>query len=334
MEKFANILLSDIGIVVQFINGVLDLPKRDGATTYDWGDEVEPLVSAEDIYFGSRQIVIEAFFDNRKGTFYEASELLRSIGETETLETSYGNYQVKLDTIEVKKSYKTGKSIQITFIELNPDLSGALPTASPSNSRVKIDGYDLLATFGLLVENTELSEISKLKTSKNTAYKNNYLSVYREPHEIEVKVNGIYASKAEMSTKMTALNRLLASEGIRFFEHGNKGYRCYSTEGTKVDIKRNRVSFTLKLNAMVEYDIDQIVQRVIDEVNIQVNPQSDLSQTDNTKPDFVKGKDNFKAADSAKLNGQSATFYAKDSEIEAIRTYDLAQRLENGTLEI
>jgi len=147
--------------------------------------------------------------------------------------------------------------------------------------------------------------------------------VYREPHEIEVKVNGIYASKAEMTTKMTALNRLLASEGIRFFEHGNKGYRCYSTEGNKVDIKRKRVSFTLKLNVMVEYDIDQIVQRVIDQVNIQVNPPGDLSQTDNTKPDFIKGKDTFTAANSAKLGNQLPAFYAKEGEIESARTVDV-----------
>tara|TARA_B100000378_G_scaffold217927_1_gene181164 strand:- start:7436 stop:8437 length:1002 start_codon:yes stop_codon:yes gene_type:complete len=331
MEKFADILLKDIGIIVQFINGILDLPKREGETTYDWGDEIEPLVSAEDIYFGTRQIVVDAFFDNRKGSFLETSETLRAITGNQTFETEYGNYQVRLDRIEVKKSYKTGKSLQIIFVELNPDLSGPLPTASPAKSKVKIDGYDLLANFGLLVESAELSEISKLKASSQTVFQTNYLSVYREPQELEVKVNGIYASKAEMTIKINALNRLLAKEGIRFFEYHDRGFQAYMTEGYKVDIKRKLVTLTLKLNVMVDYNIDAIVQRVIDEVNIQVNPQSDLSITDSQDPSYIKGRDTFKAADSAKLNGQSASYYAKDSELEAVRTTDYADRLENAT---
>lgn len=331
METFANISFKDIGIIPQFINGILDLPARDGDTEYDWGDEVEPLVSAEDIYFGTRQIVIEAFFDNRKGDLNDAHELLSAITETEPLVTEYDTYQVRFNRLEIKKHYSGGKALQIFFIELNPDLSGSLPTASPGHSKIKIDGYDLLSNFGLLVENTKLNEVSMLKESRQTAYKSNYLSVYRQPQELQVRVNGIYASKAEMTTKISALNRLLAKEGIRYFEYHNQGYQCYMTDGYKVDIKRKLVSLTINLKVMVQYNIDEIVQRVIDEVNIQANPQSDLLVTDDQDPAFIKGKDTFKAANSNKLNGEEAAFYAKDSDLKAVRDEDLAARLENST---
>lgn len=328
---FNGIKLEDLGIIPQFANGILDLPKREGETQYDWGDVVEPLVSAEDIYFGTRQIVVDAFFDNRKGEIENAADTLRAITTTQTLETIYGNYQVRFDRLEEKKTYKTGKQLQLFFIELNPDLSGPLPTAAPSRSRVKIDGFDLFSNFGLLVESTELHEVSKLKASKQTAHKNNYLSVYREPQELRVRVNGIYASKAEMTTKISALNRLLAKEGIRFFEHKNKGYQCYITDGYKVDIKRKLVSLTINLKVMVDYNIDQLVQRIIDEVNIQVNPQSDLSVTDTEDPAFVKGKTTFKAANSAKLDDHEASYFAKDADLKAVRDLDLAARLEENT---
>lgn len=63
---FNNIDFTTLGIIPQFINGILDMPQRKGDTFYDWGDEIEPLVSADDIYFGSRDIVLDAFLMSEK----------------------------------------------------------------------------------------------------------------------------------------------------------------------------------------------------------------------------------------------------------------------------
>lgn len=317
---FNDITLKDLGIVVQFVHGFLDMPKRKGETEYDWGDVVEPLVSAEDIYFGERNIIVEALWDERSGvTFKAASEALEVITDTRPLVTEYGTYQVRFDEMKVVKSYKGGKTLQLKFLELNPDLSGGLPTSSGSTS-IRIDGYDLFVQFGLLVQETTFHEIEKLKSSKETTYKSNFLSIYRKPQELNVKVTGIYASKAEMTTKINALNATLAKEGLRHFYYKGEGFQCYIDDGFKVDVKRLRVTINLKLKVSIMYNFDEIVQAVIDRVNIQVNPQSDLAVTDNTKPEYIKGKDTFKAADSAKLNGQPDTFYAKESELAAART--------------
>src|SRR5690606_5525456 len=110
-------ILKDLGIIVQFVNGILDMPKRKGQTEYDWGDEFEPLVSAEDIFFGSRDIIVDAFFDARKGTWETASDTLETIKATQTLTTQYGDYQVRLDEIRILKSFKEGKTIQLRFRE-------------------------------------------------------------------------------------------------------------------------------------------------------------------------------------------------------------------------
>lgn len=331
MIKFANIDLKTLGIVPRFISGVLDMPQRQGDTTYDWGDEIEPLVSASDIYFGKREILLDCLFDERLGVDFKASsDTLRGIGTIQTLETEYGNYEAKLDDLRVVKSYKGGKTIRLKFQELNPDLSGGLPTTSGVGS-VRIDGYDFFTHFGLLVESTVINEISTLKASKQTTFKTNHLSVYRNPHELNVKVNGIYASKAEMTTKINALNRLLAKPGLRHFVYNGLGFQTYVDEGFKVKIVRNRVEINLKLKVMALYTYEELVQDVINQIELQARPQSDLAETDNTQASFVQGKDTFVAADSAKLGGQLPAFYAKESEVKALRDLDLAAELETAT---
>ena len=327
---FNGIILKDLGIIVQFVNGILDMPKRKGETEYDWGDVIEPLVSADDIYFGSREIVVDAFFDGRKGDFEAAMEPLRQITTTEVLETEYGNYNVRLDKVQVLKNYKQGKSLKITFQELNPELSSDLPTTT-GNSSVRIDGMDLFVNFGMLIENTILHEIAELKTSSQTTFKNNFLSVYRKPQELNIKLNGIYASKAEMTSKVQALNALLAEEGLRHFIYHGDGFHCYLTDGCKVNIKRKRVVLTLKLKVSIMYNLQEIVDAVVDQVNIQTNPQSSLAVTDTTDPAYIHGKDTFVAEDSKKLGGNLPDFFGKEAEIKALRDKDLASDLETQT---
>lgn len=328
MTSFNNILFSDLGITVQFITGYLDMPARQGETYYDWGDEIEPLVSENDIYFGSRKIIVEAFFKGEN--WFSAFTQLESITTEETLSTVYGDFQAKLNQIKVLKDYKGVKTLNIEFIELNPDLSGALPNVSQIDG-IRIDGHDLFSEFGLLIENVKGFDAPELKESRETSNKINALSEYRQPPEIEVKVNGIYASKAEMKSKISELNKLFAKEGLRHFVNKGDGYQCYLTDGHKVTIKKNWVSVTLKLKVMSWYNIEAIVQEVLDRVELEARPQSDLSVTDDTQPDYVKGKSTFKAADSNKLNGQTADYYAKEADLNPVKNFDLAQQLEDGT---
>ena len=319
MESFNGITFKSLGIIVRFVSGVLDMPSRKGQTEYDWGDYTEPLVSAEDIFFGSRSIIIDAFFDDRLGSWENASDTLKAIKDTRTLSTAYGDYQVKLNEVNIIKIHKGGKSLRLVFIELNPDLSGGLPTTSGAGG-VRIDGYDLFTNFGLLVESVKKHQVPDLKSSKETTYQTNALSRYRTPPEILVKVNANYASKAEMSAKINSLNALLAKEGLRHFVHNGTGFQVYLTDGYKVDIKRNHVGITLKMKVMAEYNIEAIVQEVLNRIELEARPQSDLMMEDETHPAFVLGKGQFKAADSYKLDGKEASHFAKESEIEEARS--------------
>jgi len=328
MTSFKNIQLSDLGITVQFMTGYLDMPARQGETFYDWGDEVEPLVSENDIYFGTRKIIVEAFY---KGTdWYNSAKALEEITTEETLSTDYGDFQVKLNQLKILKDYKGVKTLSLEFIELNPNLSGALPNVSQLDG-IRLDGHDLFSEFGLLVENVNGFDAPELKASRETTDKTNALSEFRQTPEINVKVNGIYASKAEMSTKITELNKLFAKEGLRHFVYAGYGYQCYCTDGYKITINKNWVSINLKLKVMNWYNIEAIVQEVLNQLELEARPQSDLSVTDDTQADYVKGKDTFIAADSNKLNGKAANYYAKESDLSPVKNFDLAQQLEDET---
>lgn len=246
MVKFNNIALESLGLIVMNIQGILDMPKREGETYYDWGNGYEPLLSAEDIYFGSRDIVIDAFFDNRKADFKTTMEVLEGMTGDKELVTAYGVNTVRLDSVQTTKNYNGGKTLKLTFKELNPVLSGGLPTVDGTDE-IRIDGYGLFSTFGILVETVNLHDLSKLKSSGLTTFKTNTISVFREPQTLEIKVNGIYASQAEMSAKITALNSLLAKEGYRHFVYEGEGYQCFCDQGFKVQISRSVASADISL---------------------------------------------------------------------------------------
>tara|TARA_R110002020_G_scaffold318905_4_gene534529 strand:- start:1096 stop:2313 length:1218 start_codon:yes stop_codon:yes gene_type:complete len=333
MTSFKNILLSDLGITVQFITGYLDMPARQGETFYDWGDEIEPLISEEDIYFGTRRIIIEAFY--RGSDWYSSAKVLEQITTEETLSTEYGDFQVKLNQVKILKDYKGVKTLSIEFLELNPNLSGALANVAQLDG-VRLDGHDLFSEFGLLVENVNGFDAPELKAAQQTTDKINALSEFRQPPEINVKVNGIYASKAEMSAKITELNKLFAKEGLRHFVYGGYGYQCYCTEGYKITINKNWVSINLKLKVMSWYNIEAIVQEVIDRVEIGIRPQSDLSETDNSKPEFVFGKETFIAADSSKLGGELPEFYENkvDATLKINDVGEIGQNISDFNLDL
>lgn len=326
---FKNITLESLGIVPQYLNGHLDLPKREGESYYDWGEYQEPLVSADDIYFGFRTIELTAVFDGRKNVdFNSTMDQLRTITTEETLSTPYGDYLVKLDTIQIIKSYDhNSKMLKIIFQEHNPNLNSELPL-TPLSEGIRLDGYDLFQSFGILIEKVELPTVPQLTLSTTTLYHDKVLSIYRKPAHLELKVNGIYASEAEMSSKLQALNTILAKEGIRSFVYDGNQYQCLVTDGYKVKRSKNRIEIKIKLDVLMLYNLEEITQEVINRIEIQARPQADLNQSDPAQASYVLGRDTFKASDSAKLDGQLPSYYAKQSEIDAVNNKDFAGDLE------
>jgi len=105
-------------------------------------------------------------------------------------------------------------------------------------------------------------------------------------------------------------------------------------KGFKVDINRLHVAINIQLTVIAMYNIDEIVRLVLNEIELQSRPQSDLAITDPLNVSYVKGKTTFKAADSNKLNGQLGAFYAPDSELKAIRETDLSAYLDQKMTQI
>lgn len=325
---FNGIKLEDLGIIVQSVRGILDMPQREGETMYDWGNKYEALVSEDDIFFGTRRIQVDVFFDARKADYRTTMETLDAMREIATLETDYGDFEVALEEVRIRRIYNEGRTLRMTFLEINPDLSGGLPTVTGDDG-IRLDGHDLFVQFGLVVEEVKMLEIQRLKSSQDTSFRQNGLSVFREPQQLEVKVHGNYASKSEMSAKIQSLNALLAKPGMRHFSYKGDGFQCYITEGHTADIRGTLVTINLKLRVMAYYDIEQIVKEVVDRITLMERPQSDLMETDPEDPAFVRGKDQFVSQDSQKLDGKSANYYARESEIKNLRDADLAAEMEN-----
>lgn len=55
--------LNYFGLTLLKINGPLDMPSRLGSTHHNWGDELEPLVHEDDLFWKSRLITCEFLFD-------------------------------------------------------------------------------------------------------------------------------------------------------------------------------------------------------------------------------------------------------------------------------
>lgn len=328
---FGSINIESLGFVIQSMDGHLNLPKRKHETIYDWGDGFTALVDENDIFFGTRTIEVYAYWDPKIGSdFRNALQTLRNAVTTETLTTDYGNYSCKISNIDVVKDFKgSGKTVKMTFIELNPDLSGGLPNVV-GDGNVRIDGHDFI-DFGLLIKSVNGFDVPSLQNSKQTSFESNYLSVFRNPPTVTITMNGIYVSKAEMASKINSFNKTLSNPGLRHFVHDGYGYQCYCPDGFSVNVKGKLVSITAKLTVMSSYNIDEIVQLVIDQITIIGSPQSDLSVTDTNDPAFVKGKPTFKAADSDKLDGNDSTYFAKEGEMAGIRNEDFAADLETQT---
>lgn len=115
------------GIVLSKTEGALDMPSRLGDTVYDWGDYIQPLVGALDIFWQSKTIALDVFFDGpRYGmALSEGMDLLKALPDGFVLETNHGTFTVKLKEAIVSKRFSTDRAmLKLVFIENVPDFSG------------------------------------------------------------------------------------------------------------------------------------------------------------------------------------------------------------------
>lgn len=131
--------------------GHLDMPARIGKTHHNWPDEnsVEPYVREDEIFFGGRDISINAFISfTSLQEFYqrvrEMNLLFDSFNtEPQLLETDFGSFDVTVKNVTVEKLFDTEGIINLNFRQAEVDIEGSLPIGEPDGG-YGIDGYSWL----------------------------------------------------------------------------------------------------------------------------------------------------------------------------------------------
>lgn len=128
--------------------GHLDMPARIGKTHHNWADEnsVEPYVREDEIFFGGRDISINAFISfTSLQEFYtrvrEMNLFFDSFNtEPQLLETDFGDYEVTVKNVTIERLFDTEGIIHLNFRQAIVPIVGDWPSGNPDGG-YGIDGY-------------------------------------------------------------------------------------------------------------------------------------------------------------------------------------------------
>lgn len=245
---------SYFGFEIIKIDGVLDMPSRLGDITYDWGDFIEPLVEEEDIFWKSRDIKVDVFFNGERYdmTLKQAIERLESLPNEFVLNTYFGGFTVNLKQA-IKSRNFTSKyaKIRLDFVENAPQFTSSNIGVAIGGNGIKIDGFDLFNDFGIIVTNIKRSDnIPLLKSLEITTFNSSKpYSEYRNWKGIELSCVKIYESKDELRETTEKFKKLLSQSGFRELIFDNQTFKCFISEGFKIQFRgSNTIRFKLVLN--------------------------------------------------------------------------------------
>lgn len=228
------------------VNGLFDFPKRTGDMERNWGDRVEPHVSAEDLEFGERTIGLKLVMEdlaNLEG-FREACLGCRS------LETELGDFDVVM--AEEIKVEKVGEKLGLIDVRFKQDRVDFEPLSLPGTggSGFRVDGFNLLADFGIAVSGVAGDRDTPKRIEVNTSmpYRN---TRYRENATFTLECTMRETNLKAVKEKMGQFHALWVQPGFRvlYFPDG-RSRLVYVKEGFSVRIGGDGIlMFSLKLEA-------------------------------------------------------------------------------------
>ncbi len=164
--------------------GLWDMPSRKGEITYDWGDEIQPLVDDEDIIWNSRKFKLKALFDKRinGNDFEQIKKQIEKAGKF-VLPNPFKDCMVQINSFKVLKENSVCAVCEFEFYEKEVTFEAVLPM--PSGMGSTIDGYSLYKDLGIYFTFDKDQELAELKDLRNTVFKKGTAkSQYRELPEI------------------------------------------------------------------------------------------------------------------------------------------------------
>lgn len=250
MDKINGQFLSYYGFKLIKYRNLLNMPSRLGDVFFDWGNEIEPLVHQEDLFWDEKDIFCEVFFDGIRfnKNLNEVLESLEILKET-TLETRYGLINVSLkEVIDVKKYDNYKATLTLVFNDKSPLLNNTLPAAL-GGTDITIDGYSFLKDFNIILKKgTVIDEIPELTKSEETKHvvKSGY-SKTRSWNKI--KLDCVIDFKNLNTFHLRKLQYLLSLSGLRKLVFKQQSYDCFLSRGFTITEFRNVINFSILLNS-------------------------------------------------------------------------------------
>lgn len=238
------------GLIPVSLEGVLDMPSRAGELVYNWGDEIQPLVDAQDIFWTARQFRLKALFDKRvtaldyKGGVNEIANISGFFG----LSSDLGSFSVKM--IEANKKRQYGADFaewELLFEEEAALFNGATPSSNGGGS-ITIDGHSLFNDLRILVKGVSLlDDIPRLNPSSITT--SSPVPPYLNSRGLgRIKIDAAILRAGDYVNRLESLKKVLSKPGLRSVNYKGNSYSCFLTEGFNANIKKGLVSFSIVLN--------------------------------------------------------------------------------------
>lgn len=241
------------GFVVSKIEGVLDMPSRLGEVLYDWGDYFEPLIHESDLFWEERTISLTVFFDGKRFgmSLTESLDKLKALSEEVLLSTAYGNFKVRLRSVQKSKGYTEEYALlRLVCSEHQPQFVAGLGEPLGGGG-ILIDNYSLQGDFGIVVSEVKFYDnIPELKNSEVTVFNSpKLLSENRSIREIELRCSLPYDNEVKLAEATEKLRKILSMPNYRILSYKNQRYSCFLTEGFQVKFHgKGLVKFNLKMN--------------------------------------------------------------------------------------
>lgn len=217
------------------LSGMLDLPKRIGATEYDWGTEIEPFVEQEDIELDGRTIALNVVI--KKAQLQAFKEACVACRELSFDHDNFAVIQKDEITVEDLLDYC---SVRVPFWQNEFELKPVSVVPSGSGEYT-IDDYSIVKDFGIYVgKSASLENVSKRIDLPITEFY--YKSQYRGVRSIDLSCTMRGANFADIYSKINQFQSVLMAPGLRTLKIRDNTLSVYFKDGMKVDILNENIS--------------------------------------------------------------------------------------------
>lgn len=232
------------------LGGVFDLPKRKGATEYNWGNSVEPFVDKEDIELEGRTLTLKVCMKGKSPADYlsKLDAYKAACIVCRKLWTEFGEFDVVVkDAIEVEEYASCNMAIITTKFWHENVLLPELTTNPSGYGNELLDNYCLSRDFGIYIASRKADKNVAKRIEINTTLPYTRTQ-YREALSVTFHCSMIGNDLRSLYTKMMQFQALCVRPGVHVLTlPGNDDSTLYFKDGITVKARLDTLlTFDLK----------------------------------------------------------------------------------------